>query len=92
MGRSPGRDLSTGHSVLGMTRINVIVVPMPNYQTIWTSACRVVQGEGTDRCERLWQVREMDEDAGVLELQERQIRNVQLEGNSRHGSESSCMH
>ena len=34
------------------------------------------KGECTNRCERLWQVREMDEDTGVLELQERQLRNV----------------
>jgi hypothetical protein len=34
------------------------------------------KGECTNRCERLWQVWEMDEDDGVLGLQERQLRNV----------------
>jgi hypothetical protein len=31
MERSPGRDWSAGHSVLGVARIEVIVVPVLNY-------------------------------------------------------------
>ncbi len=38
-----GRDWSVGHSVLGMSRIDVIVVPVPNHQTNWTTACRSIQ-------------------------------------------------
>ena len=33
-------------------------------------------GECTDQCEHIWQVRETEEDAEVLELRERQLRNV----------------
>jgi hypothetical protein len=31
MERSPGREWSAGHSVLGVARIEVIVVPVLNY-------------------------------------------------------------
>jgi hypothetical protein len=50
-------------------------VPMPNYQTNWTSACRNVQW-GVHKSLRAIMSSAGNEDAGVLELQERQLRNV----------------
>ncbi len=47
MERSSGRDWSVGHSVLGMSRIDVIVVPPSMVSTSRMYYIREVQDKGT---------------------------------------------
>lgn len=70
------KQAGTGSSKTWIVTHRILGMASPVVKQAAAQHVEVCKGECTDKCERLWQVRETDEDNEVLVLLERQLRNI----------------